>query len=141
MVHAIERKRALEYTSVRACWHVCVRDQFVENCRSYFYNKVEEYKDVAKGEKAREKSGLSANPSKLVLPSTSAAPEGGACYGDKGGGVCNASGRAGDQSGSSDISDISSEESDVSDYPAIPSPKTKEAAGLFSGKACPTRKM
>jgi hypothetical protein len=90
---------------------------------------------VAKGERAREKSGLSANASKPAPPSSSAAPEGGGGYEDKSGGICNASGRAGEHARASDISDISSEESDVSDYPETPSPKTKETMGLFSGKA------
>ena len=129
----MEQKRALERTSVHSWWHVCVSNQFVENGRSYFYNKVEAYKDVAKGERAREKSGLSANASEPAHSSSSAAPEEGGSYEDKSGGVCNASGKEGGHTGASDIRDISSEESDVSDYPEIPSPK--EAGGLFSGKA------
>ena len=90
---------------------------------------------MAKGERAREKSGLSANASEPAPPSSSAALDGGGSYEDKSDSVCNASGRAEGHARASDISDISSEDSDVSDYPEMPSPKTKEVAGLFSGKA------
>ena len=96
-----------------------------------------EYKDVEKGEsrleRAREKSGLPDNLEPGPRAS-SAAHEGGTDDADKRDGGHNLPAGAGGQEDVSDV-DITSEESDVSDYPETPAAKTKEAAGLFSGKA------